>query len=278
MGARSSQPLALVRGGGELGSAVACALWRAGLRVLVLERAQPWTLRHGVALSRVIQEGCCRVLGIEARHCRKPAAIGQAWREESLPVWTAGHAPLDEAPLVLVEARMRNLEKARVSLDEAPVVIGIGPGLEAGRDVHYVIESERGPGLGSVICQGQAAPHSGIPGVVHGEREKRLLRAPREGVFERGAELGDFVECGEVVGHVDGDPVRARLGGMIRGLKLSGVPVGAGHKVGDVDPRRDRALLTQQTDKSRAIGEGALEALRLAGVTVNGRRFPNRSA
>jgi xanthine dehydrogenase accessory factor len=48
---------------------------------------------------------------------------------------------------------------------------------------------------------------------------------------------------------------------MIRGLKLSGTRVGSGHKVGDVDPRCDRALLAQMTDKARGVGAGVLRAL-----------------
>ena len=63
---------------------------------------------------------------------------------------------------------------------------------------------------------------------------------------------------------MDGEAVRARLGGMIRGLKLTGVEVGAGHKVGDVDPRCDLSLLDRMTDKARAVGHGVLEALELA--------------
>ncbi len=79
-------------------------------------------------------------------------------------------------------------------------------------------------------------------------------------------EPGDFVEIGDVVGRVLDQPVRARLRGMIRGLKLSGVMVGEGHKVGDVDPRRDPALLTTMTDKAQAVGRGVVEVARRAGL------------
>ena len=71
--------------------------------------------------------------------------------------------------------------------------------------------------------------------------------------MRRLAALGDFVELGDVVAHVDGAPVVAPLKGMIRGLKLTGVSVGADHKVGDIDPRRDRTLLKQMTDKAKAV-------------------------
>ena len=51
------------------------------------------------------------------------------------------------------------------------------------------------------------------------------------------------------------------LSGMIRGLKLTGIHVGANHKVGDVDPRRDRSLLRKMTDKAQAVGRGVALAL-----------------
>ncbi|MCC6528398.1 MAG: hypothetical protein IT373_37480, partial [Polyangiaceae bacterium] len=141
-----------------------------------------------------------------------------------------------------------------------------GPGFVCGRDAHYVLESNRGPSLGRVLSEGSAETHTGVPGEVAGHREDRLLRAPCAGAFTRTRELGDFVEPGDTVGTVAGRAVVARLAGMIRGLKLSGVEVGAGHKVGDVDPRRDRALLGLMTDKAIAVGRGAVDALRLAGL------------
>jgi xanthine dehydrogenase accessory factor len=129
-----------------------------------------------------------------------------------------------------------------------------------------VIESNRGPRLGEVITAGRAEDHTGVPGEVLGYREQRVLRAPREGSFVRVLSPGDFVDEGDVVGQVEGVPVRARLRGMVRGLKLTGVAVGSGHKVGDVDPRRDRGLLAVMTDKALAVGRGAVSAAVMAGL------------
>jgi xanthine dehydrogenase accessory factor len=161
---------------------------------------------------------------------------------------------------------MRSLTEPMARLDEARLVIGVGPGFVAGRDVHVVIESNRGPRLGEPITSGAAEAYTGVPGDVLGLREERLLRAPRAGRLTRVRELGDFVEAGEVVATVEGEPVVARIAGMVRGLKLDGVPVGARHKVGDVDPRRDRALLAKMTDKARAVSLGAVRAALTSGV------------
>ncbi|MAE70473.1 MAG: molybdenum hydroxylase [Gemmatimonadetes bacterium] len=262
----------LIRGGGEMGSAVADTLHRAGFRVVVLDRSPPTSLRHGIAFASALLKGSIVVEGVEGVLCESRREVLDAWSRNRVAVCVqAMCAFAGERPDVLVEARMRGLIDPPVRIDEARVVVAIGPGIVAGRDAHFVIESMRGPRLGRVLTHGEAEPHSGVPGEVLGFSEERILRAPREGVFRRVLDLGDFVDPGDVVGWVEGGALRSRLRGMIRGLKLSGVEVGAGHKVGDVDPRRDISLLEVRTDKAGAIGRGALLAL------AGGARRPERS-
>ncbi|MBW2454376.1 MAG: EF2563 family selenium-dependent molybdenum hydroxylase system protein [Deltaproteobacteria bacterium] len=258
--------LALLRGGGELGTGVAHALFGAGLRIVVVELPLPRTLRHGVAFATAAIDDRIEVAGVTAVHCRTPSAIEAAWAAAQVAVWTEAEAALALEPAVLVDARMRRLSEPLSKRDEAPVVIGIGPGFVAGDDVDFVIESNRGPRLGTVISQGSAEGHTGIPGDVLGLRGERLLRAPRAGILTRVKAPGDFVDEGEEIAQVDGAPVRSQLRGMIRGLKLTGVPVGERHKVGDVDPRRDRTLLKTMTDKARAVGQATVKALEQAGI------------
>jgi xanthine dehydrogenase accessory factor len=260
------RPLALIRGGGELGSAIAHAFALAGARVLVVDRPRPTGLRLWVSFSYASQlpEGYIEVEGIRAVWCRTWSEVEGAWARREVALWTDALPARLEVPAVLVDARMRSLTEPMTRLDEAEMVIGVGPGFVAGRDVHFVIESNRGPRLGEPISSGPAEPHTGVPGDVLGRREERMLRAPSAGVVERVLDLGAFVEPGDVVAAVGGEPVRARIAGMVRGLKLSGVAVGAQHKIGDVDPRRDPALLHVMTDKARAVAQGALRAAGLS--------------
>jgi xanthine dehydrogenase accessory factor len=264
------RPVALIRGGGELGSAIAHAFASAGARVLVLDRPLPTALRLHVTFSwaAVLPAGQHTVEGVTAVHCADRAAIEAAWARGEVALWTADPLSelLAERPDILVDARMRSLTEPMARLDEAALVIGVGPGFEAGRDVHVVIESNRGARLGEPITSGAAEAYTGVPGDVLGLREERLLRAPCAGRLARLRDLGDFVDAGEVVATVEGEPVLARIAGMVRGLKLDGVAVGARHKVGDVDPRRDRTLLAKMTDKARAVSLGALQAAFAAGA------------
>ena len=61
----------------------------------------------------------------------------------------------------------------------APLVIGLGPGFCAGRDVHVVIETMRGHHLGRILRDGYALPNTGIPGIIAGIGKERVI--PRSG-------------------------------------------------------------------------------------------------
>ncbi len=49
--------------------------------------------------------------------------------------------------------------------------------------------------------------------------------------------------------------------GVLRGLIRSGARVAAGVKVGDIDPRAERAYCFTISDKALAVGGGVLEAI-----------------
>ncbi len=163
-------------------------------------------------------------------------------------------------PDVVVDAILakRNLG---TRMDDAPIVIALGPGFEAGEDAHAVIETNRGHYLGRVIMKGRAAPDTGIPGPVMGYTQERVLRAPRPGVLEGHKRIGDAVITGESVATVDGESVIAGIDGILRGLLADGLAVTQGMKVGDVDPRGIRDHCFTVSDKALAIGGGVLEAV-----------------
>jgi xanthine dehydrogenase accessory factor len=148
----------------------------------------------------------------------------------------------------------------------APVMIGLGPGFAAGVDVDLVVETKRGHALGRVVESGQALPDTGVPGLVGGIGEERVLRSSAEGAFRSARSIGDLIEQGEGVGTVAGEPVRSRIAGIIRGLIADGVVVGVGEKVGDVDPRGAEIDPGSISDRARAIGGAVLEALLSRGV------------
>ena len=56
-------------------------------------------------------------------------------------------------------------------------------------------------------------------------------------------------------------PVVARIGGVLRGLLRDGVPVNAGDKIGDIDPRGVTGDLNHISDKAMRVAEGVHEAI-----------------
>ena len=164
------------------------------------------------------------------------------------------------SPDVLVDAILakRNTGTAQ---GDAPLVIGLGPGFRAGRDVHFVIETNRGHHLGRVIEEGEAEPDTGIPGDISGYTWERVLRAPVGGRFLGKKRIGDRVAKGEVVAEVGGVPLEATISGVLRGILHDGLAAEPNMKVGDVDPRAARESYLTVSDKARAIAGGVLEAI-----------------
>lgn len=267
----------VIKGAGDLASGVILRLHRAGLRLVATEIEQPTTVRRTVAFSEAIYGGEVEVEGLRARKITDFDDIPRAWSEGVVPVLVDPRAEVVPRlrPAVVVDAVIakRNLG-TRIS--DAAVVIGLGPGFEAGVDVHAVVETNRGHHLGRVLWHGSAEPDTGVPGEIAGQGPQRLLRAPSPGLFRGERAIGDRVEAGEVVGWVDQTPVKAGIAGVLRGLLHDGLCVYPGMKIGDVDPRAARGHCFTISDKSLAIAGGVLEGSVLSSPQAVSRVCPWR--
>ncbi len=163
-------------------------------------------------------------------------------------------------PTVLVDATLAK-RNVGTRLTDAPFVVGLGPGFVVGQDAHAVVETNRGHYLGRVLWSGSAQPDTGVPGDISGFGRERVIYAPADGVFEHRLDIGAVVNAGDVVGRVGQAPVPAPIAGVLRGLIHDGVPVQAGLKIGDVDPRAAPDHCCTISDKALAIGGGVLEAI-----------------
>jgi xanthine dehydrogenase accessory factor len=253
--------VALIRGAGDLASGVAVRLHRAGFDVVMTEIGQPTAVRRTVAFAEAVYEGSEKVEGVEGVKASNLEELWDLLAARKIPILVDPEALIRHQirPLLLVEAVLakRNLGTL---ITDAPVVVALGPGFEAGVDAHAVIETKRGHTLGRVITQGEALPDTGVPGEVGGAGEERVLRAPVAGVFLARQEIGATVVADEIVGVVGDTPVRSRLDGVLRGLLRSGLAVAVGSKLGDVDPRADREDCYLVSDKAWAVAGGVLEA------------------
>jgi len=253
----------LIRGAGEMATGVAHRLYQSRLKVCLLEIAKPLAVRRTVCFSEAIYDGEKEVEGVRAKLVATPDEISSVWTEEMIPVLVDPDARQTRdslKPDVVVDAILAKINLGTRS-DDASLVIGLGPGFAAGKDVHAVIETNRGHHLGRVILKGEAEPDTGIPGEIGGYSAERVLRTMKKGVFRSTQSIGDQVSKGTVVAVVDDFPVMAQISGMIRGLLRDGVEVKRGTKVGDVDPRGKKEYCFTISEKARAIGGGVLEAI-----------------
>lgn len=259
------EQLVIVRGGGDLATGVVYRLHRAGFPVIVLELSRPLVVRRRVALASAVLEGQVTIETLSGQLVSSVAAAEQMARSETIPVLVSPQLEplllgLRTSPSVVVDARMakRNIDTNR---QQAPFVVALGPGFEAGVDCHAVVETMRGHRLGRVIWQGTALPNTGTPGIVAGKGRERVLRAPAMGTVTWQVDIGDIVESEDYLGDVSGEPVLAPFGGVVRGLVAPGTVVKRNLKIGDVDARGDLAACEQISDKALAVGGGVLEAV-----------------
>ncbi len=259
-----SRPVVLVRGSGDVGSAVAVVLQRAGYGVAIHEIAAPYAPRRGMAFADAVFDGSCELDGVTARRIDAVAALRAAVvAREEIAVTTAA---LDDvlaalAPAVLVDARMRKRARPEPQLELAPLTIGLGPNVVAGETTHLAIETQWGDALGTVVRAGATRALGGEPRSFDGHARDRFVYAPVAGVLRTEAEIAQRVVAGEVVATIGRHELRAPLDGILRGLTHDGVPVEQGTKVVEVDPRGDVSKVIGLGPRPLRIGAGVLAAI-----------------
>ena len=245
-----------------MASGVAQRLVRSGFRVCITEIPEPLAVRRAVSFCEAVYEGKTVVEGITARRVEDAEGVRRAWTAGEVPVVVDPESAICRklSPDVLVDAILAK-RNTGTDLGDAPLVIGLGPGFRAGRDVHFVIETNRGHHLGRVIEMGETEPDTGIPGDIGGYTAERVLRAPSGGKFQGKKKIGDKIAKGEIVAEVEGIPVKAMISGVLRGILHDGLSVRPNMKVGDVDPRAAAEACHTVSDKARAVAGGVLEAI-----------------
>ncbi|TWH48076.1 selenium-dependent molybdenum cofactor biosynthesis protein YqeB [Sporomusa sp. KB1] len=258
--------IVIVKGGGDIATGIANRLYQSHFNAVILELDKPTVVRRTVAFAQsVIQNSPVTVEGVTAKVVTLDE-VHEVLSSGQIPVLLASEPFLVKKvidtlkPVAVVDAIIakRNLG---TRITDAPVVIGVGPGFIAGLDVHAVVETNRGHDLGRVIYQGAASNNTGIPGNVGGFTIERLIKSQNAGKFVGCREIGDQMAAGEVVGYIDGVPVKVAITGILRGLLQTGLTVKSGMKLGDIDPRCRREHCFTISDKARAISGGVLEAL-----------------
>lgn len=283
----------IVRGGGDIATGTIWALRRAGYPVLVLESDAPSAIRRTVSLSEAVYEGRASVedLTVQLAENLDQAQYLLFQDQIALMVDPDGHSIRDiinteekysewDTGLTTLEGGGRHLfltavvdailakKNTGTTKDMAPFVIALGPGFTAGEDCDVVIETMRGHSLARPITQGSALPNTGIPGMIAGHAQDRVLHSPADGILHAGVHIGDLVQEEQTICTVmpqdasEEIPVKAPFGGLVRGMIRDGFHVTKGFKIADVDPRQDEhENCFTISDKARAIGGAVVQEL-----------------
>ncbi len=253
----------IIKGAGELATGVACRLYRANFRrILMLEITAPLAVRRRVSFCETIHDKNMMVEGIEAVRVNKDSELLEAWKNGKIAVRVDPKAESlhHDKPAVFIDATLakRNLGTC---ISDAPLVIALGPGFVAGKDADVVVETNRGHDLGRLILAGAAEANTGDPGNIGGYTKERIIRSPANGIFIAEKQIGDAVTKGDLIGRVGRTAVIAPLDGMLRGLIRPEISVTTGLKIGDVDPRNEVSYCDTISEKARALGGAVLEAI-----------------
>lgn len=252
----------LVRGGGDLASGVAWRLYQSGFRVVITEIPEPLAVRRKVSFCEAVFDGQSVVEGVKAVLVEGSEQVGRVWDQGFIPVLVDPGAVCRHSikPEVIVDAILAK-KNLGTSVKDAPLVVALGPGFEAGKDAHFVVETNRGHHLGRLLTAGSAAPNTGVPGPVQGIASDRVLRAPASGPWRNTMDIGDMVKKGDLVGTVRGEALCAAIDGVLRGLIHPDVTVSKGLKIGDIDPRGIKEFCFTISEKALAIAGGVLEGI-----------------
>jgi xanthine dehydrogenase accessory factor len=262
--------LILIIGAGDFASGTIRRLKLAGAKVVCTELQMPLTVRRKVAFSEAIYTGAHSVEGVNAVHAMRDE-LEQCFASGAIPVVIDPETQIlkNRRFDIVIDARMAK-KNLGININDAPIVIGLGPGFIAGTDCHAVVETLAGHNLGRVIYSGVAEVDTGLPAPPEiylnpacntgFDANELVFRAPTEGVFKAEKEIGDVVLKGDRIGKINDMDVLATADGVLRGCIHDGVSVKTGLKLGDIDPSGDISRVDQISEKSNAIAGGVLEA------------------
>jgi selenium-dependent molybdenum hydroxylase system protein, yqeB family len=255
--------LIVVRGAGDIATGTINRLFKCGFNVLCLEVKNPSAIRRTVSYSECVYTGTTTIESTTSVLIESIEQMTEIHNKNMIPVIIDENCDVLQKinADVLIDAIIakKNLGTKK---DMADLTIALGPGFEAGVDVHYVIETMRGHSLGRVIEKGYAIKNTGVPGLIAGKSGERVIHAQNGGIIKNIKKISDIVKKDDIIATIDNVPVLASIDGLIRGLIRDSYLVHKGMKIADIDPRLDEYdNCFTISDKAKSIAGGVLEAI-----------------
>jgi xanthine dehydrogenase accessory factor len=257
--------LLVVRGAGDVASAIAHRWFALGRPVLILCEARPSLPRRAMAFVDAVFDGAAVLEGVRAQRVATLAQARALLAERAaIPLWPAPPLELAAlcaalAPAVLVDARLRKRDAPEPLRGLAPLTVALGPGFVAGHHADLAVETGW-EGLGRVLTSGVTQALKGAPRAIEGLARERVVYASGAGELRALRRLGELVSAGETVATLNGDAVAAPVAGLLRGLTRDGVRVAAGTKIVEIDPRGERGVWAGIGERPRALAAAVTRA------------------
>jgi len=239
------RPAAIVIGAGEVGSAIAVALHRAGCGVVLTDEVDPAWPRRGMAFTNAWYIGNAELDGEAAVFCASLKSIPSVLdhhRAVAATSWSWAGIAKSFEPAVIVDASLRPPGSGALAGARDPgavLTIGLQTTRSAEMGVDVVVE---------------------CPPDEHATETRHVVVALRNGRFATSRRIGDRVAAGEIVGAVGLVPVVAPCDGALRGLSARGARVQGGAPIVEVDPRGDPVLCFGLDERAAAVAREVLRA------------------
>ena len=260
--------LIIVRGAGDLASAVIHKLNRCGFKVVALEVEKPLAIRRYVSFCEAVYEKEVTVQGVNCRLCKNINEIDEVLKDNkvALVVDPLGNYIEKLKPKIVIDAI---IAKKNIGTNKkmADLTIALGPGFCAGVDVDVVIETMRGHNLGKIINEGYALKNTGVPGSINGVSKQRVVYSKYCGIITNLANIGDIVRKDQIIARIKDNSginheVRASIDGVLRGIIREKSNIISKLKILDIDPRIDEVENCYTiSDKARCIAGSVLEVV-----------------
>ncbi|MBV8535990.1 MAG: hypothetical protein JO128_10380 [Alphaproteobacteria bacterium] len=250
----------LVLGIGDIGSAVAHRLFRAGELAVIQDDPRPATSRRRMAFVDAMFDGETQLTGVIARLISPARLSPSTWSVRFIPVTATEPASAIEKlkPDVIVDARMKKRGRLERFNRLARLTIGLGPGFVAGETVDVAVETDwDNPGR---IFRAGATPARRRES--NGYGRERVLYAPGAGLFTSRREIGDAVRRGDAIAKVGRRTITAPIAGRLRGLARSGQPVAAGVEIAEIVPAGVDEKIVGIAERPRRIADSVLTLVR----------------
>ena len=256
-------PIAVL-GSGDVGSAVAHALFVAGWSVVVARDGRIPVLRRRMAFDDALEQGEVELAGVRARGAGGILGVVQLLQAGDVVAVT--DMPPDDLLCLglvrgVVDARLSRRERHADLRAVAGFSVGLGPGFVAGENVDLAIETAPDLAAG-ILRDGSTLAAPGRSELIPGGGRERFGHARWSGLWLTPHAIGDAVAEGAVVGSCAGTKLRAPLAGRLSGLVRPGAVVPEGAILLEVDPRGDAGQWEGISPRAAGIAEAILEAVR----------------